>query len=90
MLELGEYSQNLHERVGEVVAENKIDILICVGNESKNILKTAEKGGIKNVFHCNTNEEAIDILNKELNKDGVVLLKASNGLKFTEICDAIC
>ena len=90
MLELGEYSQTLHERVGEVVAENKIDILICVGNESKNILKTAEKGGIKNVFHCNTNEEAIDILNKELNKDGVVLLKASNGLKFTEICDAIC
>ena len=46
--------------------------------------------GIKNIFICNTNQEAIEILNKKINKNDVILLKASNGLKFTQICDAIC
>lgn len=31
MLELGEYSKELHEEVGKIVAENKVDMLICVG-----------------------------------------------------------
>ncbi len=90
MLELGKYSKELHEKVGNIVAENKIDMLICVGDESKNIAKSAEEKGIKNIFICNTNQEAIEILNKKINKNDVILLKASNGLKFTQICDAIC
>lgn len=88
--ELGEYSQDLHEKIGDVVVKNKIDILICVGNESKNIVNIAQKEGVKNIYHCNTNQEAINILNKTLNKNDAVLLKASNSLKFSEICDAIC
>ncbi len=90
MLELGEYSQELHEKVGKVVAENKIDILICVGNEAVNIAKEAEKGGIKNIFNCSSNKEAINILNENLKNEDTVLLKASNSLNFTEICEAIC
>ena len=43
MLELGEYSKELHEKVGEEVYINKINLLICVGNEAKNIAKKAEK-----------------------------------------------
>ena len=34
MLELGEFSKELHERVGEEVQKNKIDILITVGDLS--------------------------------------------------------
>lgn len=90
MLELGQYSQELHEKVGKVVAENKIDILICVGKEAVSIAKEAEKGGIKNIFNCSSNKEAINILNENLKKEDAVLLKASNSLNFTEICDAIC
>ena len=90
MGELGEYSQELHEKVGNAVAENNINILICVGNESKNIIKAAQENGIKNIFHCNTKQEAINILNEKINKDDAILIKASNSLKFTEICEAIC
>lgn len=92
MLELGEYSQKLHEDVGEVVSLNKINILICVGEEAKNIAKKAEEKGMnkQNIFLCKTNNEAISILQKELNKEDAVLLKASNSLNFTQICDAIC
>ncbi len=92
MLELGEYSKELHEKVGEEVYINKIDILICVGEEAKNIAKKAEEQGMKrqSILLCKTNEEAINALQKELNKDDVVLLKASNALNFPQICEAIC
>lgn len=91
MLELGEYSTNLHEKVGEEIYKNKIDILICVGKESKNIAKKAQQQGMKNqnIFLCNTNEEAIQTLYKLLKSEDAVLLKASNSLNFTQICEAI-
>ena len=92
MLELGEYSKELHEKVGEEVYINKINLLICVGNEAKNIAKKAEKKGMKkdDIFLCKNNKEAIDILQKKLKVEDAILLKASNSLNFTEICDAIC
>ena len=92
MLELGEYSKELHEKVGEAVAKNKIDMLICVGEEAKKIAKKAvEKGMEKSqISLCNYNNEAIEILKKTLSNKDAVLIKASNGLKFIEICDAIC
>ncbi|MBR1802691.1 MAG: UDP-N-acetylmuramoyl-tripeptide--D-alanyl-D-alanine ligase [Clostridia bacterium] len=92
MLELGEYSKELHEKVGEAVAENHIDLLICVGNEAKNIAKKAEENGMKKeaIFTADSNEKAIAILQEKLQKDDVVLLKASNSMNFTQICEAIC
>lgn len=90
MGELGEYSQEIHEKIGEVVAQDNIDILICVGTEVKSLINKAKENGIENTYICNSNEEAIKLLNKTLQKDDVVLIKASNYMKFTEICEAIC
>ena len=92
MLELGEYSKDLHEKVGQVVANNKIDLLICVGEDAKYIAKKAKDMGMleSKIILCKTNNEAINILQKEIEPQDVVLLKASNALHFTEICDAIC
>lgn len=90
MLELGKYSQKLHRDVGKVVALNNIDLLICVGEEAKHIANEAKENGTKNIFVCNSNEEAIDILKQTMQKEDAILLKASNGLNFTQICDAIC
>lgn len=90
MLELGEYSEKLHRDVGKVVAINNIDILICVGKQARNIAQKAQEEGITNIFICDSNEEAIDILQKTIQKEDAILLKASNGLKFTQICEAIC
>lgn len=92
MLELGDYSMQLHEKVGDAVYDNKIDLLICVGEEAKNIAKRAQEKGMKreNILLCKTNEEAIAILREKLKSEDAVLLKASNSLNFTQICDAIC
>ena len=47
MLELGEYSEQLHRNIGMYVAKNKIDILVAVGQESKYIIDAASKAGVK-------------------------------------------
>ena len=91
MLELGEYSKELHQKVGKEVAKNKINLLICVGKEVKYMAEQAEEDGMDHnaILLCKNNEEAIEILKKELQPEDVVLLKASNSLNFAQICEAI-
>ena len=91
MLELGEFSKELHEKIGEEVVKNKIDILITVGKESENIAKVAElKGMAKEKIHiCKNNEEAIQLIKKIAKPKEAILLKASNGMKFQNIYEQI-
>ena len=92
MLELGEFSKTLHEKVGEEVARNNIDILITVGEESKKIADKANEEGlqIEKIHVCVDNNEAIKIIKKIAKKGDAILLKASNGLNFQEIFNEIC
>lgn len=91
MLELGEFSKKLHEEVGKSVVENNIDILITVNEDAKYIANKAieEKMNPKNVYSFENNSEAIEQLKKILNNEDCVLVKASNGLKFSEIVEAL-
>lgn len=89
MLELGEFAQKLHENVGKEVFNNNIDILITVGKLSKNTAYEARKLGTKEVYECNNNNEAIEILNKKIEAEDLILLKASNAMNFGEIFEKI-
>lgn len=82
MLELGEYSSSLHSKIGYLVDKNNIDILICVGNLSKNIYDNTT---IKDKYLCNDNNEAENILDSIIKQDDVILFKASNSMKFIDI-----
>ena len=88
MLELGSYSKELHEKVGEEVNKNNIDILITVGKEAKNISKIAKRT-VKEVYTFENNEQVKELLGSLLKKGDAVLVKASNGMKFSEICGTI-
>lgn len=89
MLNLGEFSEELHKKVGKAVVENKIDILICKGKEAKNIVKEAESQGMpkEQIYESNNNEEVIEILNEIVKKGDLILIKASNAMKFYEIAE---
>ena len=91
MLELGSYSKQLHENVGIVVGENKLDILITVGKEAEFIADSAISNGIdeKNVFCFKNNQDAISKINEIKKKDDIILVKASNGMNFKEIVEKI-
>ena len=85
MLELGDYSKELHEKVVDVLYENKVDILITVGKYVSYMADKAIELGLKEVYKCMNNQEAIDKV-KILKKGGdVILVKASNSMKFDEI-----
>ncbi|MBQ3474953.1 MAG: UDP-N-acetylmuramoyl-tripeptide--D-alanyl-D-alanine ligase [Bacilli bacterium] len=87
MLELGEYSKELHTNVGKEVVKTNVDILITVGEESKYIASEA-KDKVE-VHEFNSNKEAIDFINSIIKKNDIILVKASNGMKFTEIVENI-
>lgn len=91
MLELGEFSKKLHSDIGEEVASNNIDILLVVGEEAKNIANQAINKGMKkeNVFMFSNNNDAIDLLKQIKQKEDTILVKASNGMHFNEIVNAL-
>lgn len=89
MFELGEYSEKLHRNVGKEVAKNNIDILICAGENSKYIIDEAKKNKNIETYFMNSNEEIVENLSQKLRKGDVVLVKASNGMKFFEICQKL-
>lgn len=91
MLELGKFSQELHSKVGKVIASEDIDILITVGEYTNLINETAIKMGMpkENCYHFNTNEEAISKIKSLQKADDKILIKASQALNFKEIVEAL-
>ena len=88
MLELGEFSEALHKKIGEEVSKNNIDILITVGKLGKLINDTADNSNLKK-YHFDNNEEAIKKIKSIMENKDIVLVKASNAMKFIEIVEAI-
>lgn len=80
MKELGDYSESLHRKVGEEV--KNIDILITIGELAKYIEETAD---VREMLHFDNNESALEYLKKIMKKDDIILLKASNSMKFGDI-----
>lgn len=89
MGELGEYSKELHEKVGKVVAEDKVDILITVGTEAKQIAETAKQNGVEKTYSFDELKDAVDKLKKILAVNDVVLVKASHYMNFEKIVKAL-
>lgn len=91
MLELGEFSKELHEKVGEAVVENKTDYLVTVGIEAKRIAQVAIQNGMpkENVKEMKTTQEAVLVVKALLQEGDIVLVKASNGMHFNTIVEAI-
>ena len=88
MFELGEFAKELHKKVGEEVANNKIDILIANGENAKYIVETAkEKLNNENIYYLNTKEEIEQMLQKISEPGDVILFKASNGMQFYKIAE---
>lgn len=91
ILELGDFTKSIHEKVGEEVFKNNIDILITVGINAKFIANKAIDLGMNEnyVFSYDKNYDAIQKI-KEISKNGdCILIKASNGMRFKEILDEL-
>lgn len=84
MLELGEMSEELHSKVGEMVAEARPDMLFCYGEQSAYIADKAEKSGVK-TYHSNNKAKLAKAVADYVKEGDTVLFKASRGMKLEEI-----
>ena len=89
MLELGDYTEELHQKVGEEVVKNKVDMLITVGEYAKEIANKAEKLGLKNIFKFEDRNNASQFIKKNMKSGDLILLKASNSMRFSEILECL-
>lgn len=90
MLELGEFSEKLHTQIGEVFENVNFDILLTQGINTKYICEAAKKYmKEKIVYNFENQEELIEFLLKEIKKDDLIYLKASNKMKFNKIVERL-
>lgn len=85
MLELGDYSRQAHYSVGEMAAENKVDHLLCVGDESKYIVEGAKAKGLENAYLFDTKEALCDKLSDLAESGDVIIFKASRGMHLEDV-----
>ena len=91
MRELGDYTEDLHKKIGNLVEKEKIDILITVGEDSDFINEGAKDAGFNkdNSYHFTNNLDAINFINSIKTDNDNILVKASNSLNFKEIVEKI-
>jgi len=90
MLELGDYEQEGHEKVGMRALE-VADVLIAVGRLGRIIGETALRWGMSpdQVYIVENNAEAIALLENKVLPNDVILVKGSRALKMEEIVNAL-
>ena len=88
MLELGEFSEEIHTNLGKELVNKNIDIFLTVGEEIKHTADVLKENN-KEVYEFTNNEMAIKRLQDILQDGDVILIKASNSMRFKEIVDAI-
>ncbi len=87
MLELGTFSEELHQKVGQEVINNKIDVLITVGKEAKVIAKECQRHNLNNIYAFLDINDALEKIKMIIKREDNVLLKASNGMNFGKLYD---
>lgn len=89
MLELGDYSDSIHSSIGDIVVSNNIDILITIGNYSKNISKRVLELGMdsSDIYSYDNEKECYKILDSILSDNDIVLIKGSHGMNLINIVD---
>jgi len=87
MLELGFQSDELHKKIGMKTATSNLDFVVGVGRGGQLIagefIENSSKP--KKVLLASTTEEALEVLQRELEEHDIVLFKASRGMKFEKL-----
>lgn len=87
MFELGTDSDKMHANVGAYAVANSVNVLICVGENSKHMYNAALDGKTEGqqVCYFATRDEMLQNLKGLLRKDDTILVKASHGMGFDKV-----
>ena len=85
MFELGLEEESMHFEVGAFGGEKDLDLVICIGSLSKSTYEGFKSKHFENVLHFETKDDFFKNMNELLKVEDTILLKASNGMAFSEI-----
>ena len=90
MLEIGAYSLEAHQFIGEVAADI-VDILVTVGSRAKFIAEGAKEKGMakKNILTFDLAEEAQRPLQALIKKGDIILIKGSRAMELEKVVEEI-
>ncbi len=90
MLELGTLSERAHREIGRFLATDRVrpDRLIVVGEWARLIGEEAERAGLS-VQYCSTSDEAAQILSSTRDRQCLILLKGSRGMRLERVLDIL-
>lgn len=86
MLEMGEFSREGHEIVGEYAA-GRVDLLVSVGSAAAYISSRARECGLADALHFDDRQSAMEYLDGVVKPGDVVLVKGSRSMKMEEIAN---
>jgi UDP-N-acetylmuramoyl-tripeptide--D-alanyl-D-alanine ligase len=91
MLELGDSEKSEHAALGQFVAGGKWKGLVVAGELGNLIAQGAEQAGFsrRSIFRCDTNDEAANVLLKNMRDGDAVLLKASRRMRLEEVIEKL-
>lgn len=88
IFELGKVSEEIHRKVGKLLAEHNIDKVIFQGKETKYSYEEYKKLKSNSVY-CETRKEMFDAVNKTIKENDLILFKASHGMHFASAIDSL-
>ena len=87
MLELGEHSEVLHAKVGEMAKDAGIDMIFCYGSAARGI--AANAGDAAEIFCTEDAEELAAKLQATVQTGDCILFKASHGMHLERTIEAL-
>lgn len=89
MKELGSYAEQGHRDVGKYAAENRIDVLITLGDFARYISETGKENGVAICEHFSDKEKLNAYLHSIITDGDAVLFKASRAMKLEECISSL-
>ncbi|WP_312653054.1 UDP-N-acetylmuramoyl-tripeptide--D-alanyl-D-alanine ligase [Aminipila sp.] len=90
MLEMGKESPKYHSEVGEYAANQKVDLLIAVGDYAKYIAEAAKSiMGEKKVIYYSDKEKLMSEIRTMIQLGDIILVKGSRGMAMDQVVKKI-
>ncbi|MGN1116779.1 MAG: UDP-N-acetylmuramoyl-tripeptide--D-alanyl-D-alanine ligase, partial [Candidatus Ornithomonoglobus sp.] len=89
VLEMGDFAEKAHFDLGADAAASGIDMLVTAGENAAHIARGAREAGFTNVREYSCTEDAAADIEKLVKSGDSVLVKASHGMHFEKITEAI-
>jgi UDP-N-acetylmuramoyl-tripeptide--D-alanyl-D-alanine ligase len=82
VFELGEYSAKIHYEIGKAIANEAVDLFLCVGKDAFYINKAIVENSNKKSLYYETQEKMLAVLLNYIDENDTVYVKASRGMKL--------